>query len=194
MKCHAGVEFPSGKPCPKCNAKLGEVCWPGINADLLELARLRVENERLRSDVAQRAPLNELQDRELTEACWNDLFAHLDKASPGFARKWKERFTKLRTTLTSTPSAAQRAPDGFALVPLIPTPKMVEIGCENNPTIWTDETDDDFAATVANDIYVSMVRTVVTSTDQKCTCPPDYWTRGGHEPGCTFASTDGGAK
>ena len=41
MKCHAGVEFPSGKPCPKCNAKLGEVCWPGINADLLELGRLR---------------------------------------------------------------------------------------------------------------------------------------------------------
>jgi hypothetical protein len=41
MKCHAGVEFPSGKPCPKCNAKLGEVCWPGINADLLALARLK---------------------------------------------------------------------------------------------------------------------------------------------------------
>lgn len=41
MKCHAGVEFESGKPCPKCHAKLGEVCWPGINADLLELARLR---------------------------------------------------------------------------------------------------------------------------------------------------------
>lgn len=41
MKCHAGVEFESGKPCPKCHAKLGEVCWPGINADLLELARLK---------------------------------------------------------------------------------------------------------------------------------------------------------
>ena len=60
--------------------------------------------------------------------------------------------------------AAQRAPDGFALVPLIPTPKMVEVGCENNPTMWTDETDDSFAATVANDIYVSMVRTALTST------------------------------
>lgn len=48
MKCHAGVEFPSGKPCPKCNAKLGEVCWPGINADLLELARLRKEIGRLK--------------------------------------------------------------------------------------------------------------------------------------------------
>jgi hypothetical protein len=35
MKCHAGVKFTSGKPCPKCGAKLDEVCWPGINADLL---------------------------------------------------------------------------------------------------------------------------------------------------------------
>ncbi len=51
MKCHAGVEFESGKPCPKCNAKLGEVCWPGINADLLEVVQLRKENERLRSDL-----------------------------------------------------------------------------------------------------------------------------------------------
>jgi len=41
MKCHAGVEFPNDAPCPKCNAKLGEVCWPGINADLIELPRLR---------------------------------------------------------------------------------------------------------------------------------------------------------
>jgi hypothetical protein len=51
MKCHAGVEFESGKPCPKCHAKLGEVCWPGINADLLEVVQLRKENERLRSIV-----------------------------------------------------------------------------------------------------------------------------------------------
>jgi hypothetical protein len=49
MKCHAGVEFESGKPCPKCNAKLGEVCWPGINADLLEVVQLRKENARLRA-------------------------------------------------------------------------------------------------------------------------------------------------
>lgn len=41
MKCHGGVEFPSGKPCPKCGAKLGEVCWPGINADLLELVAVK---------------------------------------------------------------------------------------------------------------------------------------------------------
>jgi hypothetical protein len=51
MKCHAGVEFPSGKPCPKCNAKLGEVCWPGIRADLLELVRLRSALETLIRDA-----------------------------------------------------------------------------------------------------------------------------------------------
>lgn len=54
MKCHAGIEFKSGSPCPKCNAKLGEVCWPGINADLLELARLRKENERLKVALGEK--------------------------------------------------------------------------------------------------------------------------------------------
>ncbi len=34
MKCHAGIEFENGKPCPKCGAKVNEVCWPGINAEL----------------------------------------------------------------------------------------------------------------------------------------------------------------
>jgi hypothetical protein len=48
MKCHAGVEFPDGEPCPKCKAKLGEVCWPGINADLLELPKLRKALEFIR--------------------------------------------------------------------------------------------------------------------------------------------------
>lgn len=51
MKCHAGVEFPSGQSCPKCHAKLGEVCWPGINSDLLEVVELRKENERLRATL-----------------------------------------------------------------------------------------------------------------------------------------------
>lgn len=45
MKCHAGVEFPSGKPCPKCGAKLGDVCWPGINADLLANKQMRAALE-----------------------------------------------------------------------------------------------------------------------------------------------------
>ncbi len=39
MKCHAGVEFSAGRPCPKCGAGLGEVCWPGINNDLQGLKR-----------------------------------------------------------------------------------------------------------------------------------------------------------
>lgn len=41
MKCHAGVEFPQGKPCPKCGAGLGDVCWPGINQDLHDVKKLR---------------------------------------------------------------------------------------------------------------------------------------------------------
>lgn len=53
MKCHAGVEFESGKPCPKCNAKLGEVCWPGINKDLMDVQKLRTENERLRKALQE---------------------------------------------------------------------------------------------------------------------------------------------
>jgi hypothetical protein len=53
MKCHAGVEFPSGKPCPECGAKLGEVCWPGINQDLLDVNRLRAENANLRAALTQ---------------------------------------------------------------------------------------------------------------------------------------------
>jgi hypothetical protein len=64
MKCHAGVEIPSGAPCPKCNAKLGEVCWPGINADLLELPRLRKKLEEI-YDITQ--------DTTLHFECWEKL-------------------------------------------------------------------------------------------------------------------------
>lgn len=63
MKCHAGVEFPSGKPCPKCGAGRGEVCWPGINADLLEVVQLRKENERLRAALQKIAnPIGYFQE------------------------------------------------------------------------------------------------------------------------------------
>jgi hypothetical protein len=51
MKCHAGVEYPSGAPCPKCGAKFGEVCWPGINADLAEVASLRSRLARAQAAV-----------------------------------------------------------------------------------------------------------------------------------------------
>ena len=63
MKCHAGVEFPSGKPCPKCNANLGEVCWPGINADLLKLAQLRKAMEGIQT-IAECALVGPKRDQE----------------------------------------------------------------------------------------------------------------------------------
>lgn len=46
MKCLAGVEFPTGQPCPRCNAKLGDVCWPGINDQLAELPEVRQRLEK----------------------------------------------------------------------------------------------------------------------------------------------------
>lgn len=52
MKCHAGVKFESGKPCPRCGAKLGDVCWPGINADLRELARLQAATKTIIRDAS----------------------------------------------------------------------------------------------------------------------------------------------
>lgn len=55
-------------------------------------------------------------------------------------------------------SAAQAAPEGWKLVPLIPDESMIEVGCENNSTQWDEGTDLGFAADVANDVYVSMVR------------------------------------
>ncbi|MGW1422732.1 hypothetical protein ACWAT4_21760 [Bradyrhizobium manausense] len=58
------------------------------------------------------------------------------------------------------PNAAQssQVPEGWKLVPLIPTTAMLEAGTDNNPTQWTDGTDPGFAIDVANDVYVSMVR------------------------------------
>jgi hypothetical protein len=56
------------------------------------------------------------------------------------------------------PDTASAVPEGYVLVPLIPTARMIEVGCDNNPTMWNEGTPDGFAAEVANDIYVSMVR------------------------------------
>ena len=69
MKCHAGVVFPDGKPCPKCNAKLGEVCWPGINADLLAVKSLREENEKLRAELARSSERIDVA-KILEDNCW----------------------------------------------------------------------------------------------------------------------------
>ena len=41
---------------------------------------------------------------------------------------------------------------------LEPTKEMIEAGCENNPTMWNDGTDDGFAAGVANDVYRAMIK------------------------------------
>jgi len=62
----------------------------------------------------------------------------------------------------SSPPKVAQAPDGWKLVPIIPTQAMIEAGCDSNPTSWNEETDDGFAADVANDVYVAMVRSAPT--------------------------------
>lgn len=62
------------------------------------------------------------------------------------------------SAFASTNEPAQQVPDGWKLVPIEPTDAMIEVGCENNPTQWNEGTDSGFAADVANDVYVSMVR------------------------------------
>ena len=47
---------------------------------------------------------------------------------------------------------------GYVIVPIKPTETMIEAGCDNNPTQWNEGTDLGFAADVANDVYVGMVR------------------------------------
>lgn len=68
-----------------------------------------------------------------------------------------------------------QCPAGWKLVPIEPTDEMVEVGCDNNSTQWNEGTDNGFAADVANDVYVSMVRAApspVTSSLRACTCHP----------------------
>jgi hypothetical protein len=52
--------------------------------------------------------------------------------------------------------------DGFVVVPVIPTPAMIEAGCDNNPTSWNEGTDLGFAADVANDVYRAMLSAATT--------------------------------
>ncbi len=60
--------------------------------------------------------------------------------------------------LSGPVAGAWQAPDGWKLVPAVPTKAQLDAGTDNNPTQWTDGTDPGFAIDVANDIYVSMVR------------------------------------
>ena len=62
---------------------------------------------------------------------------------------------------------AVSAHDGWKLVPLKPTPEMIEVGRDNNPTQWIQETDSGFAADVAHDVYVSMVSAAPPVTAQE---------------------------
>jgi len=85
MKCHAGVEFPDGKPCPKCKAELGEVCWPGINADLLALPKMRKALEAAREWIIRNTDgENDPDDTVMYERGWwdrdTDLMDQIDDA------------------------------------------------------------------------------------------------------------------
>lgn len=77
-----------------------------------------------------------------------------------------ERLADKVALLESRPDAGGgvRVPQGYALVPAKPTPAMIEAGCEQNPTQWNEGTDLGFAADVANDVYVAMVRAATLST------------------------------
>lgn len=77
----------------------------------------------------------QFDDVELTEACWDDLFAHLDKASVGFARKWKERFTKLRSTLSGAHAPADAGT--FAAIVLKRMEGLIETA--NKDSAWEME-------------------------------------------------------
>lgn len=75
---------------------------------------------------------------------------------------------------------AETKPTGHKLVPIEPTDSMVETGCDNNATQWTEGTDRGFPADVANDVYVSMVRASPAPSpevvDWLCRCMwPDAW-------------------
>jgi hypothetical protein len=71
------------------------------------------------------------------------------------AEKPTADFTTAGRAKRAQPDAA---PEGWKLVPLIPDQDMLEVGCDSNPTQWNPGTDLGFAAEVANDVYVSMVR------------------------------------
>lgn len=66
---------------------------------------------------------------------------------------------------------AQSVPEGWKLVPIEPTAEMIETGCDNNPTMFNEGTDDGFTADVANDVYVAMVRAAPALSSAQCGDP-----------------------
>lgn len=91
------------------------------------------------TEAAAAHVLRELDDRGLLKGVDDDLFSEIGN-------------DVAKAALT-----AALAVDGVALVPKEPTQEMIIAGCENNPTQWNEDTDDGFAADVANDVYRAMV-------------------------------------
>jgi hypothetical protein len=75
---------------------------------------------------------------------------------------------KLRAEIERLRAVAQAVPEGWKLVPIEPTAEMIETGCDNNPTMFNEDTDDGFAADVANDVYVAMVRAAPALSSAHC--------------------------
>lgn len=68
----------------------------------------------------------------------------------------RKRQSALATERVSDQPSGEKG--DYALVPRKPTEKMIEAGCEYNPTQFNEGTPDGFLADVANDVYVAMVR------------------------------------
>ncbi len=64
--------------------------------------------------------------------------------------RWIDLARKMRDELNAVNGT-------HVVVPREPTAEMIIAGCENNPTQWSDGTDDGFAADVANDVYLAMI-------------------------------------
>jgi hypothetical protein len=59
---------------------------------------------------------------------------------------------------TSVRGAERGCPGRLRPYPVAPTQQRIEAGCDNNPTHWNEGIPDGFAADVANDIYVSILK------------------------------------
>lgn len=83
-----------------------------------------------------------------------------DYVHPGSLDDMRRSTMEILNTVAAaaiTAYLAQREKEGWVMVPLNPTPAMIEAGCDNNPTQWNEGTDLGFAADVANDVYRAML-------------------------------------